>query len=103
MLTSPLAPYLYWAKTRPAAAIDLAGSNLLACSVEDLPGAREAVELMAPDSRGFPPLVEAIAGHYGVATDRVSLAAGCSAANFLAIGALVGPGDTVLMEAPWYD
>jgi len=103
MLTSPLAPYLYWAKTRPAAAFDLAASNLLACTLDDLPGAREAVDLTAPDRGGYPPLVEAIAAHYRVATERVVTASGCSAANFLAIGALVGPGDTVLMEGPWYD
>jgi aspartate/methionine/tyrosine aminotransferase len=103
MLNSPLAPYLHWAKTRPPAAFDLAGSNLLACTLEDLPGAREAVDLTAPDRGGYPPLVEAIAAHYGVATERVVTASGCSAANFLAIGALIGPGDTVLMEGPWYD
>jgi aspartate/methionine/tyrosine aminotransferase len=103
MLHSPLAPYLYWAKTRAAAAYDLAGSNLLACSLDDLPGARDTLDLTAPDRGGFPPLVEAIATHYGVATERVVTAAGCSAATFLAIGALVGPGDDVLMEAPWYD
>jgi hypothetical protein len=103
MLTAPLAPYLYWAKTRPAAAFDLAGSNLAACTLDDLPGAREAVDLTAPDRGGYPPLLEAVAAHYGVATDRVALAAGCSAANFQAIGALAGPGDTVLMESPWYD
>ncbi len=103
MLTSPLAPYLYWAKTRPAATFDLAGSNLLACTLDDLPGAREAVDLTAPDRGGYPPLVEAIAAHYGVSTDLVVTAHGCSAANFLAIAALVGPGDTVLMEEPWYD
>jgi hypothetical protein len=103
MLTSPLAPYLYWAKTRPAATFDLAGSNLLACTLDDLPGARAALELTAPDQGGYPPLVEAIAAHYGVATERVVTASGCSAANFLAIGALISPGDTVLMEGPWYD
>jgi aspartate/methionine/tyrosine aminotransferase len=103
MLKTPLAPYLYWAKTRPAAAFDLAGSNLLACTLDDLPGAREAVDLTAPDKGGYPPLVEAIAHHYGVGRERVVTASGCSAANFLAIGALVGPGDTVLMEGPWYD
>lgn len=103
MLTSPLAPYLHWAKTRPTPAFDLAASNLLACTLDDLPGAREAVDLAAADQGGYPPLVEAIASHYGVATDRVVTAAGCSAANFLAIGALIGPGDTVLMEGPWYD
>jgi aspartate/methionine/tyrosine aminotransferase len=103
MLTTPLAPYLYWAKTRAAARIDLAGSNLLVCTLDDLPGAREALELTAADRNGYPPLVEAIAAHYGVTTDRVVTASGCSAANFLAIAALVGPGDTVLMEGPWYD
>ena len=103
MLRWPLAPYLYWAKTRPAAAFDLAGSNLLACTLDDLPGAREAVELTMPDRGGYPPLVEAIAAHYGVAPERVVTAPGCSAANFLAIGALVGPGDAVLMESPGYD
>ena len=103
MLNSPLAPYLHWAKTRPAAEFDLAGSNLLACTLDDLPGAREAVDLTAPDRGGYPPLVEAIAAHYGVTPGRVVTAPGCSAANFYAIGALVGPGDTVLMEGPWYD
>jgi len=103
MLKSPLAPYLHWAKTRPAAAFDLAGSNLLACTLDDLPGAKDAIDLTAPDKGGYPPLVEAIAQHYGVVAERVVTASGCSAANFLAIGALVGPGDTVLMEGPWYD
>ena len=103
MLNSPLAPYLYWAKTRPAAQFDLAGSNLLACTLDDLPGAREAVDLTAADAGGYPPLVEGIAAHYGVTPGQVVTAPGCSAANFYAIGALVGPGDTVLMEGPWYD
>ena len=103
MLNSPLAPYLHWAKTRPAADFDLAASNLLACTLDDLPGAREAVDLTAPDRGGYPPLVEAIAAHYGVTSSRIVTAPGCSAANFLAIGALIGPGDTVLMEGPWYD
>lgn len=103
MLKSPLAPYLHWAKTRPAAEFDLAGSNLLACTLDDLPGARDAVDLTAPDRGGYPPLVEAIAAHYGVTSSRIVTAPGCSAANFYVIGALVGPGDTVLMEGPWYD
>ena len=97
MLNSPLAPYLHWAKTRPAADFDLAASNLLACTLDDLPGAREAVDLTAPDRGGYPPLVEAIAAHYGVTSSRIVTAPGCSAANFLAIGALVGPRDTCLL------
>src|SRR5688572_4066757 len=103
MLTTALAPYLLWAKTRRPAAIDLAGSNLLACTIDDLPGAREAVGITAPNDNGFAPLVDAIAAHYGVSADRVVTAAGCSGANFIAIAALVAPGDLVLIERPTYD
>lgn len=103
MLTAPLAPYMLWAKTREAAEIDLAGSNLLSCTLEDLPGITEALQLTAPNDNGFAPLVEAIAAHSGVAPDRVVTATGCSGANFLAIAALVGAGDDVLVEQPGYD
>ena len=103
MLETPLAPYLLWAKSRTPAAIDLAGSNLLPCSLEDLPGAREAVDLAAPNDNGFAPLMAAIAGRYGVAAERVATATGCSGANFLVAAALVGAGDDVLIERPTYD
>jgi aspartate/methionine/tyrosine aminotransferase len=103
MLTTPLAPYLLWAKTRLPAAIDLAGSNLLHCALDDLPGAREAVDLTAPNDNGYAPLVDAIARHYGVTADRVATAQGCSGANFIAIAALAGAGDDVLIEQPSYD
>jgi aspartate/methionine/tyrosine aminotransferase len=99
----PLAPYLYWAKSRQPAAIDLAGSNLLPCTLDDLPGVREAIDLSAPNDNGYAPLVESIAAHYGVAADRVVSADGCSGANFIAIAALAGPGDEVLIERPGYD
>lgn len=92
-----------WAKTRPSASIDLAGSNLLACSLEDLPGARDAVDLAGDSPDGYPPLLEAIARHAGVEPDRVATGAGCSGANFLALAALLSPGDEVLIEAPGYD
>lgn len=103
MLTSPLAPYLLWAKTRQAAAIDLAGSNLLACTLDDLPGARDATDIVAANDNGFGPLVAAIAAHYGTTVDRVATAAGCSGANFITVAALVGAGDHVLVERPGYD
>jgi len=92
-----------WAKNRPKPAIDLAGSNLLACSLEDLPGAREAVDLAGESPNGYPPLVEAIASRYGVGTANVATAVGCSGANFLALAALVESGDDVLFEQPGYD
>jgi aspartate/methionine/tyrosine aminotransferase len=103
MLDTPLAPYLFWAKTRRPAAIDLAGSNLLPCSLDDLPGAREAVDLAAPNDNGFAPLVDAIAASYGVEPARIATATGCSGANFLVAAALLAAGDDVLIERPTYD
>ncbi|MEI6245286.1 MAG: pyridoxal phosphate-dependent aminotransferase [Acidobacteriota bacterium] len=98
-----LAPYMHWAKTRPVTEFDLAASNMLACSIDDLPGAREAIELTAKNDEGYAPLCEAIAAHYRVTPDRVVHAIGCSGANFLVMAAHVRAGDDVLMEMPGYD
>jgi aspartate/methionine/tyrosine aminotransferase len=102
-MTRARSPYMEWAKHRPKPAIDLAGSNLLACALEDLPGAREAVDLAGESPNGYPPLVAAIAARYGVEPDNVATAVGCSGANFLALAALVENGDEVLFEQPGYD
>jgi aspartate/methionine/tyrosine aminotransferase len=97
------APYMEWAKTRPTPEIDLAGSNILACSLDDLPGAREAVTFSGANDNGYRPLMEAIAARYGVDPDRVTPAGGTSGANFLVFAALLEPGDEVLVERPGYD
>lgn len=97
------APYMEWAKTRPAARYDLAISNLLAASIEDLPGAAEALALTGRNDNGYAPLLEAIAGRYGVPPAQVTTAQGCSGANFLIYAALLEPGDDVLIEEPGYD
>ena len=103
MRDATLAPYLFWAKSREPAAMDLAGSNLLPCTIDDLPGAREALDISAANDNGYAPLVDAIAAHYRVPPERVALGTGCSGANFLAIAATVGAGDHVLIERPTYD
>ena len=97
------APYMEWAKTRAAAEFDLAGSNILACSLADLPGAREAVDLAGANDDGYAPLVGAIAARYGVDPERVTTAAGTAGANALLLAALIEPGDDVLVERPGYD
>ena len=97
-----LAPYMTWAKLRTPPRYDLAGSNLLACTLDDLPGAG-LVDLNGANSEGWVPLVEAIASRYGVAPEQVATGAGCSGANFLAFAALVEPGDEVVVERPAYD
>jgi aspartate/methionine/tyrosine aminotransferase len=102
-MTVSRAPYMEWARHRPRPEVDLAGSNLLACTLDDLPGAREALDIAGESPDGFPPLVEAIARRYGVPPDRVATAGGCSGANFLACAALLQTGDEVAIERPAYD
>ncbi len=92
-----------WARSRPRPDVDLAGSNLLACTLDDLPGAREAVALEGDSPDGYLPLVEAIATRYAVSPDRVATAGGCSGANFLVCAALLDAGDEVVIERPAYD
>lgn len=103
MRSATRAAYMAWAKNRPAPAIDLAGSNLAACSLADLPGARGALDLAGESPNGYAPLVEAIASHAGVPPGHVATAGGCSGANFLVCAALLRPGDEVLSEWPGYD
>lgn len=97
------APYIEWAKLRPSAAIDLAGSNVLACPIEEIGGAREALDLSGDNSDGYPPLLDAIAVTHGVPADCVATGPGCAGANFLVLAALIDPGDDVLVESPGYD
>lgn len=97
------APYMAWAKHHPPCRYDLCGSNLLHCTLDDLPGARQSLELFARNDEGYPPLVEAIAHRFGVGTERVATATGAAGACFLALAALVRPGDRVLVEWPGYD
>jgi aspartate/methionine/tyrosine aminotransferase len=92
-----------WAKTRPAAEYDLAGSNILACTLDDLPGARDAIALSGANDNGYRPLMDAIGARYGVSANRVTTATGTAGANLLALAALVEPGDDVLVERPGYD
>jgi hypothetical protein len=92
-----------WSKKRPAVAYDLAGSNLVGCTVDDLPGCLHAIQLDGPNIDGWRPLLEAIAARHGVRPENVAQASGAGGANYLAMGALAGPGDDVLVERPAYD
>lgn len=92
-----------WAKTRRPAKFDLAASNLLGCTIDDLPGAREALSLDGSNENGYPPLLERIAARYRVPVSRVMTGNGCSGANLLVMAALLSHGDEVVMERPFYD
>ncbi len=100
------APFLRWAKTRPAAANDLAASGLLPVELSELLAGEPLAawtEISGPPGDGYTPLREAIAGRYGVPREGVALAPGAAGANFLACAACVEPGDEVLVEWPAYD
>jgi aspartate/methionine/tyrosine aminotransferase len=92
-----------WAKHRPSPRWDLAGSNILACSIDDLPGARDAIAFEGHNEDGYAPLLDSIAARYGVTTTQVTTAQGASGANFLVCAALLEAGDDVLVEMPGYD
>ena len=55
---------------------------------------------MARATPATAPLRERIAARYGVAVEQVVAADGTSMANFLAMAALISPGDEVLIEHP---
>jgi aspartate/methionine/tyrosine aminotransferase len=97
------APYIQWSKTRAYARNDLALSNILTCTLNDLPGALDALDLAGRNDQGYEPLLDAIASRYGVGRQQVTTAAGTSGANFLVFAALLEPGDEVLVERPGYD
>ena len=99
----PAAPYMQWSKGRPSPAFDLGVSSVAACTVEDLPGWQDAIELTGRNENGYEPLLEAVAARYGVGVDQVATATGASGANLLAFIALVRAGDDVLVERPAYD
>jgi aspartate/methionine/tyrosine aminotransferase len=100
------APYLRWAKTRPRVTYDLGSSGVVPVSTEELLGeaqAKSSFDISGPNDEGYPPLRDAIAERYGLPSECVSIAGGAAGANFLALLALVGPGDDVLIERPAYD
>jgi aspartate/methionine/tyrosine aminotransferase len=99
----PRAEYLLWAKRRPHPANDLARSDVLACTLADLPGVRDALEVTGRNDEGWEPLVARVAARYRVPPDQVATATGTSGANFLVCAALLRPGDDVLVERPAYD
>lgn len=103
MMTRFDAPYVQWAKARAPVRFDLAGSHVRSCTIDDLDGARDAIELTGDNDRGYAPLVGAISTQYGVPPGHVTTAQGASGANFLVCAALLEAGDEVVVERPGYD
>ena len=95
-------PYMHWAKTQSRARYNLATSGVGGYPLRELPFDCSQLEINGNNSYGYPPLKEAIAAHTGADPDCVVTAAGTSFANYLAMAAILNPGDEVLIEHPAY-
>ncbi|SPE40193.1 Aminotransferase (fragment) [Candidatus Sulfopaludibacter sp. SbA3] len=94
--------YMHWAKTQSKARFNLATSGVGSFPLRDLPYDGTKLEINGDNSYGYVPLKRAIAERAGVDPDCVVTAAGTSFANYLAMAALLDPGDEVLIEHPAY-
>jgi hypothetical protein len=95
--------YLAWAKLRSNARFNLAASGVLDYPLYELPVRIEDLEIGGTGPYGYRPLMERLAAKAGVPQECVVYTLGTSMANFVALTALVHPGDEVLIERPTYD
>jgi aspartate/methionine/tyrosine aminotransferase len=95
--------YMYWAKQQRAVAFPLSRSEVPHLRMDSLPLAIADLDLDGASHPSYAPLRDRIAARYGVPADSVVAADGCSMANFLAMAALIAPGDKVLFERPAYE
>ena len=95
--------YMHWAKFKRPVRYQLTGSEVPHFRMDSLPITIADLDLDGASHPRYAPLREAIARRYGVPTEQVVAADGASMANFLAMAALISPGDEVLVESPTYE
>lgn len=95
--------YMQWAKLHSTARFNLATSGVGPFPLAGLPVKIGDLEINGPNRYGYEPLLAAIAAKHGVEPENVVTAAGASMANYLAMAALLEPGDEVLIEEPAYE
>jgi aspartate/methionine/tyrosine aminotransferase len=95
--------YMHWAKFKPPVRFALTGSEVPHFRMDSLPLSIADLDLDGASHARYAPLRSAIAERYGVTPDQVVAADGTSMANFLAMAALISPGDEVLIEHPTYE
>ena len=95
--------YQAWAKLRSEARFNLAVSGMPDYPLADLPVRLEDVEIGGTGPYGYPPLMERLGAKAVVPQECLVSTVGASMANFVALTALVRPGDSVLVERPTYD
>jgi hypothetical protein len=95
--------YMHWAKFKEPVRYQMTGSEVPHFRMDSLPIGVADLDLDGASHPRYRPLREAIADRYGVRVEQVVSADGTSMANFLAMGALVSPGDEILVEHPTYE
>jgi len=95
--------YMHWAKFKPLVRFPLTGSEPPHFRMDSLDWTIPDLDLDGASHPRYGALRERIAARYGVAVDQVVSADGTSMANFLAMAALISPGDEVLVEHPTYE
>jgi len=95
--------YMHWAKFKPAVRYPLTTSEVPHFRLDRLGIGIADLELDGASHPRYAPLRERIANRYGVSIEQVVAADGTSMANFLAMSALISPGDEVLIEHPAYE
>jgi aspartate/methionine/tyrosine aminotransferase len=95
--------YMHWAKNQAPVTYALSSSEVPHFRLDRLPIAIADLELDGASYHRYPPLRRAIAEKEGVDPASVVMADGTSMANFLALAALIEPGDEVVVEFPVYE
>jgi aspartate/methionine/tyrosine aminotransferase len=97
------ADYMHWAKFKPPVRFALTASEVPHFRLDSLPIDIADLDMDGASHPRYPLLRDAIARRYGVGPEHVVAADGTSMANFLAMAALIEPGDEVLIEQPTYE
>ena len=95
--------YMHWAKFKPPVKYQLTSSEVPHFRMDRLPVSLADLDMDGASHPRYVPLREAIGRRYGFPTERIVAADGTSMANFLAMAALITPGDDVLVERPTYE
>ncbi|HEY1731740.1 MAG TPA: aminotransferase class I/II-fold pyridoxal phosphate-dependent enzyme [Terriglobales bacterium] len=95
--------YMQFAKLHSEAKYSLSGSGVMSYPLLEIHFRIDDLEINGPATYGYAPLLEAIGQMKGVAPESIVTAVGTSMANHLAMSALFGPGDEVLIEEPAYE
>lgn len=95
--------YMHWAKFKSRVRFPLTTSEVPHFRLDSLPLSISDLDLDGASHPRYAPLRDAIAQRYDTTPEEVVAADGTSMANFLAMAALISPGDEVLIEKPTYE